>query len=80
MAKLLPYLRDEFENVRQQFQQLPVVPYELKAPRAPFDGMMRIFTPDRGGWSPSGGPEGLYIYEQGNWYLINFKVNAYPHA
>jgi hypothetical protein len=80
MSKLLPYLRDEFDNIRAQFNQLPIMPTTLEAPQAPFDGMTRIFNPNRGGWTPSGGPEGLYIYEEGNWYLINFKVNDYPHA
>ena len=80
MSKLLPFLRDEFDNIRAQFNQLPIMPTTLEAPQAPFDGMTRIFNPDRGGWTPSGGPEGLYIYEEGNWYRINFKVQAYPHA
>ena len=80
ITKLMPYLRDEFENILQQFQQLPIMPTTLDAPQAPFDGMTRIFNSSRGGWTPSGGPDGLYIYEAGNWYLINFKVNDYPHA
>ena len=78
MPKLLPYLRDEFENIRQQFQQLPVVPYEIEAPRAPFDGMFRLFG-DSSDWTPGSQGFGGYVYLSGDWWKISL-TGPYPHA
>jgi hypothetical protein len=77
MSKLLPYLREEFTRVRDQFEQLPIMPTVMEAPRAPFNGMTRIFTDD--GWSPSGAGGGLYIYESGMWFKISHRQNGFPH-
>jgi hypothetical protein len=78
MSKLLPYLRDEFENVRQQFQQLPIIPYELEAPRAPFDGMARAFG-DNSNWVPANQGWGVYLYMAGEWWKISL-TGPYQHA
>ena len=78
MPKLLPYLRDEFDNIRRQFQQLPVVSYESEPPRAPFDGMFRLFGQNNS-WTPGDRGWGAYVYLDDGWYKITL-YGPYDHA
>jgi hypothetical protein len=78
MGKLLPYLRDEFENIRRQFEILPIIPSVREPPQAPFNGMTRYFSDSY--WTPSGGPPGVYRYDGGDWKLFDFYGGAFPHA
>ena len=78
MSKLLPYLRDEFENIRQHFQQLPIVPSEREAPRAPFEGMSRAFGFD-GTWTPDNKGRGIYFFINGGWWRVS-PLGPYQHA
>lgn len=60
MGKLLPWLRDEFEALHRHLQQGPVIERMTEAPRAPFDGMIRLFP--SGGWTPGGAESGWFVF------------------
>lgn len=85
LVRFLPFLMEELSRVRDQFTQLPILPITLKAPRAPFDGMVRYFPLD--GWRPKttdGGTtsaaSGAYIYLRGNWYRFDLIATPYYHS
>jgi hypothetical protein len=87
LPKLLPYLLEEFGRIRNQFIQLPIIPYEKDPPRSPFEGMTRYFSSTLGGWAPkttdtgpTPGPDGVYIYLAGNWRLVTLGVAIYYHV
>lgn len=70
-SKLSAWAVSEFENIYRQISQLVDINVETTAPRAPYDGMVRIFY-DTGtyGWSPGGTGTGMYVYFGGSWSQI----------
>jgi len=87
IPKLLPYLLEEFSRIRNQFTQLPFIPFEKDPPRSPFEGMTRYFSTSWGGWvpkttalGPTPGPNGIYIYLSGVWYRLDLLATIYYHV
>ncbi|EFK97058.1 hypothetical protein LDC_0908, partial [sediment metagenome] len=87
LQKLLPHLLEEFSRIRNQFIQLPIIPYEKDPPRSPFEGMTRNFSATLGGWAPkttdtgpTPGPDGIYVYLAGYWRRVLLDVAVYYHV
>ena len=51
IKRLIPWMQTEFESIRDQFDQLPIMPAVFDAPRAPFTGMT-LLAGLTGGWDP----------------------------
>ena len=67
IKRLIPWMQTEFESIRDQFDQLPIMPAVFDAPRAPFNGMT-VLAGLTGGWDPGNG-YGIYMYLDGfGWY------------
>lgn len=77
VVRLNPYLRDEFDAIRRQVQLLPVVPYAFDPPRAPFNGMLRLFG-ENSSWVPGNAGFGLYVYWNQAWHKAAL-TGPYPH-
>jgi hypothetical protein len=73
LKRLVPWLRDEFNEIYKDYGNSADITIEKTAPRLPFDGMMRYFRASGGGWSPTGS-DGLFFYIDGNWYQINLSA------
>jgi hypothetical protein len=69
IKRLIPWMQTEFESIRDQFDQGPIIPPAYDAPRAPFTGMT-VLAGLAGGWDPGGG-YGIYMYLDGfGWYEV----------
>jgi hypothetical protein len=70
IKRLIPWMQTEFEAIKDQFDQMPIIPLAYEAPRAPFTGMM-VLAGLSGGWNP-GGSWGIYMYLEGwGWYRVS---------
>lgn len=70
MERFLPWLQSEFASLQLHLQQKAIIERSYEAPRAPFDGMIRLFP--TAGWRPSNAAGGYFIYDESSngWWRL----------
>jgi hypothetical protein len=78
LDRLTVWIERELEAVQDAMARLPILPYTIDAPKAPFNGMLRYFG-GQSNWKP-GPTSGPYWYNNGFWYKIDMDLSTqYPH-